>query len=42
MDQLVLTNKDQFPTEEVIFSYIGKSKVIWELFFQNGPSHKSS
>jgi hypothetical protein len=33
MDQLVLTNKDQFPTEEVIFSHIGKSKVIWESFF---------
>jgi len=34
MDQLVLTNKDQLPTEEVIFSHIGKSKVIWESFFK--------
>ncbi len=33
MDQLVLTNKDQFPTEDIIFSHIGKSKVIWESFF---------
>jgi len=34
MDQLVLKDENQFPTEEVIFSYIGKSKVIWESFFE--------
>lgn len=33
MNQPVLTNKDQFPTEEIIFSHIGKAKVIWELLF---------
>ena len=35
MDQLVLTDKNQFPTEEVIFYNIGKSKVIWESFFKH-------
>jgi len=35
MDQLVLTDEDQFPTEKVIFSNIGKSKVIWESFFKH-------
>ncbi len=35
MDQLVLTDKNQFPTDEVIFYNIGKSKVIWEFFFKH-------
>jgi len=30
----VLTNPDQFPTNEIIFSHIGKSKVIWEELFE--------
>jgi len=34
MNQPVLTNKDQFPTEEIIFSRIGKTKSIWEDLFQ--------
>jgi len=34
MDQLVLKDENQFPTEEVIFSHIGKSKDIWESFFK--------
>ncbi len=29
----VLTNKDKFPAEEIIFSHIGKSKLIWESLF---------
>jgi hypothetical protein len=33
MDQLILTDKNQFPTEEIIFSHIGKSKILWESFF---------
>ena len=35
MIQPILTNKDQFPTEGIIFSHIGKSKVIWEDLFQH-------
>ena len=34
MDQLVLTDKNQFPTEEIIFSHIGKSRVSWESIFK--------
>ncbi|MBL1212866.1 MAG: DUF3788 family protein [Ignavibacteriae bacterium] len=34
MDEIILSNKDQFPTEEVIFSHIGKSKLIWQNLFQ--------
>lgn len=33
MDQIILSDKDQFPTEEIIFSHIGKSKAIWESTF---------
>jgi Protein of unknown function (DUF3788) len=33
MEPHVLTNKDQFPTEEIIFSHIGKSKIFWNAFF---------
>lgn len=35
MNDLILTNKDQFPTEEVIFSHIGKSKTHWESLFKH-------
>ncbi|MDD1750521.1 MAG: DUF3788 domain-containing protein, partial [Methanothrix sp.] len=35
MKPLVLTNKNQFPTEEVVFSHIGKSSVIWKQLFQH-------
>ncbi len=34
METLVLTNKEQFPTEEVIFSHIGKSKPLWTSWFE--------
>lgn len=30
MEQPILTNKNEFPTEEIIFSHIGKSKVLWQ------------
>ena len=33
MEPLVLTNKDEFPTEEVIFSHLGKTKIHWIALF---------
>ena len=35
MEEKVLTDKTQFPSEEVIFSYIGKTKIYWESIFQH-------
>ena len=35
MNDLVLRDKDQFPTEEVIFSHIGKTKTHWEALFNH-------
>ena len=34
MEQPILTDKDQFPTEEIIFSHIGKSKILWQSIFE--------
>lgn len=34
MDQPILTNRDEFPMEEIIFSHIGKSKVLWQSIFE--------
>jgi Protein of unknown function (DUF3788) len=34
MEPMVLTDKNQFPTEEVIYSHIGKTKALWNSFFQ--------
>lgn len=34
MEQVILSNKDQLPTEEIIFSHIGKSKIFWESIFE--------
>ena len=34
MNKLILTDKNQFPTEEIIFSHIGKSKIFWESIFK--------
>ena len=34
MEEKVLTDENQFPTEEIIFSHIGKSNVLWESLFQ--------
>jgi hypothetical protein len=34
MDPHVLTDKTQFPTEEVIYAHLGKSKVFWLSLFE--------
>ena len=34
MDQLLLTDKNQYPTEEIIFSHIGKTKKHWDSIFK--------
>lgn len=34
MEQLVLNDKEIFPTEDVIFSYIGKTRSLWILLFE--------
>ncbi len=34
MDQPVLNDKNQFPTEQVILSHIGKTKTLWQSFFK--------
>jgi len=34
MEELVLTDKNIYPTEEVIFSHIKKSKTFWQSIFQ--------
>jgi hypothetical protein len=33
MDQPILTDANQFPSEEIIFSHIGKSKSLWISLF---------
>lgn len=33
MEEKVLTDKEQFPTEKIIYSHIGKTKTIWESVF---------
>jgi hypothetical protein len=33
MEPLVLTDKDQFPTDEVIASHLGKRVALWGAFF---------
>jgi hypothetical protein len=35
MEEKVLTDQNQFPTENVIFSHIGNSKIYWHLIFQH-------
>lgn len=34
MDIPILNDKSQFPTDQVIFSHIGKSKTFWDSLFQ--------
>jgi hypothetical protein len=34
MEQPLLSDKEQFPSEEVIFSHIGKAKALWISLFQ--------
>ena len=33
MDQPVLSDKTQFPTDEIIFLHLGETKDIWDSFF---------
>jgi hypothetical protein len=33
MDQPLLGNKDEFPSEKILFSHIGKTKTLWQSFF---------
>jgi hypothetical protein len=35
MELPVLTDKNQFPTEEVIHAHIGKSKALWLSLFEH-------
>jgi hypothetical protein len=34
MDAPILSDKSQFPTDEVVFSHLGKSKALWDSLFQ--------
>ncbi|MGA8265191.1 MAG: DUF3788 family protein [Ignavibacteriaceae bacterium] len=34
MDKPILNNKDQFPTEGIIFSHLGRTKIHWKSVFQ--------
>ena len=34
MSQSILTDKNQFPTDEIIFSHIGKKKILWISLFE--------
>ncbi len=35
MDQLVLINEKEFPTEEIIFSHLGRAKSLWKSLFND-------
>lgn len=39
MDKPLLSNKEQFPTEEIIFSHIGKSRTQWKTMFEYIHTH---
>jgi Protein of unknown function (DUF3788) len=45
MEQPILSNKDQYPTEEIIFSHIGRTKNLWlstfEYIHSNYPEFSS-
>ena len=34
MEQLVLINQDEKPTEEIIFNYLGRTKKHWQSIFE--------
>jgi hypothetical protein len=34
MEQAILSDPNQFPAEEIIFSHIGKSKTLWQSLFE--------
>ena len=33
MEEVVLSNKDQYPTDDIIFSHIGKKQSLWKSVF---------
>lgn len=35
MEERVLSDKNQFPTEEIVFSHIGKTRSLWDSLFEN-------
>jgi hypothetical protein len=35
MEQPILSDKSQFPTEEILFSHIGKTKALWLSLFDH-------
>jgi hypothetical protein len=39
MDPAVLSDATQFPTEEIVFSHIGKTKALWISFFEYIQTH---
>ncbi len=40
MEERVLSDKDQFPTEEIILSHIGKNAALWRKLFEHlGAKH---
>ena len=41
MEQQVLINKDEFPSESVIFSHLGRTKAHWISLFEHINSHYS-
>ena len=34
MEKQILSDKNEFPTEKIIFSHIGKSKILWHSLFE--------
>ena len=34
MEPPILSDKNQFPTEDIIFSHIGRTKTLWLSFFE--------
>jgi len=42
MNEPLLNDKEIFPTEEIIFSHIGKSKLLWVSLFQSLHDHYSN
>ncbi|MBI1387241.1 MAG: DUF3788 family protein [bacterium] len=39
METPVLTNQDEFPSEEILFSHLGRSKTLWKAMFQSLHEH---
>jgi len=42
MEQAILWDKNQYPSDEVIFSHIGKSKQLWISLFDYFHSSQSN